>query len=546
MLRSVPLDKTYEHTLYFNRQNTITGRQDQYDYFNSFASSARTYNSLSYVRKEKGIIRIKDNAVNLLDCNYMMYQNTAYDPYTWFYAFVTKVEYVNDGTTEVEFEIDVMQTWYWNFEPGYCFVEREHVFDDSIGANTIPENLELGEYMYQDTGTMTEFTQNWSIVIAATFRGTYDQTTSSFVWVDSTGGIYGGLYSGLWFNVFSSDNYEMANQFLSQAADDNKSEGIVSVFMIPSLFVRGYSTGNSYSALKTILKDYSWTYNLGDYPARGPRNNKLYTYPYNLLYVTDQQGHSAEYRYEFFLWSTLGSADRCQFSLEALMSCNPECQLVPLYYNQDTNEPSNYNERLTLNGFPQCAYAIDAYKAWLAQQGGVAGLALDYGGAIFNGAMSTMGALTRPGGPDAIGVVSGVGNTLLNVGNLVREQSVASARPPMANGQSSMGLGVATKTIGFRIYKCHVRPEYAKIIDDYFDKYGYAVHQNKIPVLKNRDRWTFVKTVGFEFSLCNMPSDDAAKIASIFDKGITFWAYKGSASATHVGDYSDTNYPNRT
>ena len=31
-----------------------------------------------------------------------------------------------------------------------------------------------------------------------------------------------------------------------------------------------------------------------------PRNNKLLSYPYNFLYVTNNQGNSAIYRWEFF------------------------------------------------------------------------------------------------------------------------------------------------------------------------------------------------------------------------------------------------------
>ena len=41
----------------------------------------------------------------------MMFQNSAYGD-KWFYAFITSVEYVNDVTSNISFEIDVMQLGY--------------------------------------------------------------------------------------------------------------------------------------------------------------------------------------------------------------------------------------------------------------------------------------------------------------------------------------------------------------------------------------------------------------------------------------------------
>ena len=52
----------------------------------------------------------------------------------------------------LKYTIDEFSTWfdYWNPEP--CFVEREHVNDDTIGANTVPEGLECGEYVINASG----------------------------------------------------------------------------------------------------------------------------------------------------------------------------------------------------------------------------------------------------------------------------------------------------------------------------------------------------------------------------------------------------------
>ena len=41
-------------------------------------------------------------------------------------------------------QLDVMQTWYFDYTMRKCFVVREHTNDDTIGNNLIEENLATG------------------------------------------------------------------------------------------------------------------------------------------------------------------------------------------------------------------------------------------------------------------------------------------------------------------------------------------------------------------------------------------------------------------
>lgn len=59
------------------------------------------------------------------------------------------------------------------------------------------------------------------------------------------------------------------------------------------------------------------------------------------------------------------------FELSGEVSCNPSVLLQPKNYKGATN---GYNECLVIDGFPQCPYAIDSYKAWVAQNVGVFGI----------------------------------------------------------------------------------------------------------------------------------------------------------------------------
>ncbi len=105
-LKNIPLDNTYQNTIAFN--NLTAQRQ----YFSRHVKY--TFNEMTYIRQNGNTIRVEKTADDMLDVNYLMFQNSAYGS-KWFYAFVTQINYINDVTTELIYEIDVMQTWFFDF-----------------------------------------------------------------------------------------------------------------------------------------------------------------------------------------------------------------------------------------------------------------------------------------------------------------------------------------------------------------------------------------------------------------------------------------------
>ena len=96
--------------------------------------------------------------------------------------------------------------------------------------------------------------------------------------------------------------------------------------------------------------------------------------------------------------------------------------------------------------------------------------------------------------------------------------------------------------VGFTIYDMGIRGRDAKIIDDFFTRYGYAVKRVKLPNIEGeplqnlRPHWNYIKTRGATFSYEYVPSVYLEKIKSVYDKGITVWL-----SLSEVGDYSRDN-----
>ena len=126
-------------------QLTFASAQAQYSYFNGLPSLS-LQEDYSYIRKDSAI-SYGAHIDSIIEYNYVMYQNENYTN-KWFYAYITGMQYVNDGTTLIYIATDVFQTWQFDLTWKQSFVTREMiaVASDTPGANLVPEGLETGEY----------------------------------------------------------------------------------------------------------------------------------------------------------------------------------------------------------------------------------------------------------------------------------------------------------------------------------------------------------------------------------------------------------------
>ena len=80
-----------------------------------------------------------------------------------------------------------------------------------------------------------------------------------------------------------------------------------------------------------------------------------------------------------------------------------------------------------------------------------------------------------------------------------------------------------------------IKSEYAKIIDKYFDMFGYKVNMLKVPNKNHRARYWFTKTIDVNINGA-IPNDDLQQIKNCYNNGITFWR-----SDSEVDNYNVTN-----
>ena len=199
-------------------QLTFSSETNQYNYFLSRKVSSFEYSDCSYLRKDS-ILKVPAHIDNLYNVNYLMYRNRNFSS-KWFYAFITKKEYVSDNCTALTIKTDCYQTWQFNIDIKPSFVVREMLSsaDDVVGANVLPENLQLGEYicnknykLLHNNDTPSKATNtDLSIVVAATL----DTSGSGFSDVGmQVDGIFQGVNYFCFHNTYPS-GFSALNVFL--------------------------------------------------------------------------------------------------------------------------------------------------------------------------------------------------------------------------------------------------------------------------------------------------------------------------------------------
>ena len=495
LLSNVPLDNTYKDTLTFGSLSA----QSSY-----FSGKARYSFSSCRYQRETGQMFVECNAEDVFDCNYVMFQNANFGS-KWFYAFIQRIDYLNPKTTAITFELDVLQTWYYEYTVKECFVEREHVANDAIGANTVPENIEHGPYITTSSRSITA--KNWWVI------GLYSD------FVDGQGLIAGGIKGGtmlpLWYARWDGINANTYNEIINinkAFAEAGKTDAIVGYSMVPSEFC---SIGADVKQQTVDCAPRTLEYT--------PRNNKLYTFPYVALSIVCP-GQSVNLRYELF-----NDPNQATMQIVGGFGFNPPVMCRPVDY---AGMSAAVEYTITIKDWPVLPWVGNYYENWVAQN--KANLAVSTVGNV----LKIGGGIVAAIGSGGIGAAAGLSVAASGVSGLVntaQEVYQHNITPDRMEGSAAAGdiMSVAGNN-GFYSYCRCIQPEYARIIDDYFDMYGYAINRVKVPDRSSRPSWNYVKTKDAVIT-GTCPVDDMAKIRAIYDRGLTFW------HGDYVGDYSRSN-----
>lgn len=531
---NVPLNNRYDHTLWFPNATS------QKNFFN--AKSVKVYTAYSYVRKS-WTLKVAATMEEARVWSYLYFFNGSTNKV--YYYFVNQVEYINDSTVELKLEMDVIQTYMFDWILRPCYVEREHSATDHWNESTIDEGLDVGDYI-----TATKETIDLSSKLCILTAASIDINKYYVNGVEDAivGSKYGNIFGGFQITAVGLDAYEDWNnmawdelaKILYKLEQDGKSDAIFTIWEYPSQLV-SWTNGSFETAIaKYVNGSPVMTHTAQARPTSidgyTPKNRKTLQYPYCFMYVTNNNGGAAIYQYDRF-----GSSNRT-FRIQGNIAPDAVVKLIPVNYKGVSH---NYDEALTMGSYPLCTWNSDTYKLWLAQNQNQQnlGLAMDglkiVGGvaAIVGGAVAT-GATGGAGGTLGVAGVSGgiglISSGASGIASQIAQRADKDVQPPQARGSYTGSHNISNGIQNFDIYHKTIDAHHAEMIDKYFTMYGYATRKVKVPNIHVRPSFTYTKTIGSNVG-GNICMEDLQKINSIFDNGITFWVNRD------VGNYDVDN-----
>lgn len=139
LIKSYPYDNKYDYS------KTFTTKALQTAYFNTFDSIIdnpyNTENEQGYIKENESFcVEYNYDFLVTNGVNYVIFNNGYKD----IFAFITKKEYLAEDTTRLTYEVDVLQTFMFDFTLKNSFIERKVCSISEI--TDYDEGLSLGEH----------------------------------------------------------------------------------------------------------------------------------------------------------------------------------------------------------------------------------------------------------------------------------------------------------------------------------------------------------------------------------------------------------------
>lgn len=619
LYKNISLDPSYSKTFFF--ENEV----EQNLFFSGSGSVSGsvtpvlTVNNVSYQREKRNTIRLESYMTPVFNCNYMRFKNTDNVgntfPNKWYYAFILSLEYVNNSTIEIVYQIDVMQTWLPmvgnntnDYELGNCLVLRNHSQTDEIGDNLQPENFGCGESTfannnfytpeiakyYSDDDETYYFNDEWNVVFVLQNAGLLkmldwimDKLSNLKSSMLCYGTLLSGVYQGLAFMSYpiNIDTIDDIDNIIRES-DIATLGGLITVFMCPSFCEPAYKpiklqneTDDEYQQrvkdhfyqnkrnkttnliVENLQVEHEYIQSPTTFNGYTPINNKLFTFPYNYIYASNNRGQNRLFRYEYF------DNRHVTFAAEGGFSVQPSMIMYPTNYK---NQQKNYEEKLLIESFATCGYESTNLVDWLAkaammsigsnenvERNGYSSQTF-VGKKIYTANDSTISSDSNSNVSTGVGSISSHSSNRMREGKTIREnwdlingsvkdavKTIHTVDSESAKESISNQFEVPTPLLAnpfhvsngnillgsqnvqtFTIYQMQVIREFAQKIDDFFSRYGYPINDVTKPKINVRPKFTYIQTKGCCMINNNIPASVEAEICEIFDNGITFWKDK--------------------
>lgn len=519
LAKGIEIDRDYRNVLNYKENDMLA-------LLNSTAHYVNSADNYSFLRPT-GTILAGFRYSECLEANYIAFQNPDYSN-KWFFAWIDEVIYKGDRNTEITFTIDSWSTWFSKLTIKPCFVVREHVNDDTVGLHTIPEDLNIGQLISDWSTTLTDLgAESYYWFVVACNYNPSDQTRYAGV------GSYAGYAQGnMWFawlvNILSpATTFNEISDWVYDVTQAGQDGNIQAMFGLPyqalsisdvddttHLVTNG--SGTKLNVDKSFSK--STINSFSDYTIK---NNKLKTYPYSFIRVTNNLGSVNDYKFEDFKdLNNLGElTDNFTFNLIGVPCVGYSGKLRPKYYQ---GLLYNEDEALTLGKYPSFSWACDGFTNWMTQN------AINLG---INAVNTAVSGGTRIASGDVIGGSTSVASSIAGMLGSMFQASMGSNT---AQGNANAGdVSFSQNLIRFKIMHMRPKAEYLQVLDDYFTRFGYKINRLKVPNITGRTYWNYIEIGSSEeIGTGQVPSKHMEIINNACRKGVTIWH-----SHDNIGNY---------
>lgn len=463
--------------------------------------TTHTFNEYSYQREERGYIRVKEKAGNLRSCDMMAWKNS---DWRWIIARVLSVEFINPNTTQIQFEVDSMQTFIDVIDFKACWIEREMETYDWNGSvpnlynNTQIEGLETGLMIRKGVTPTDLYFPDLSMVVLSVYDEQGEPTVN--------GKINAGYPSGLNKISMEISDVDRLSAMLTTYANKGRLDGIAGIFITPSIIAVRDSL---YSNI------YPLSINFPTIDGYEVNNAKCFSAEFFSIELSNRRGNVSTFSLEEL-------SDPANILLTVEGAFDGGTGGLILYPN--TIGPTKDRGVILFNDI-QVPYVGDGFKNWFSQNkyGIIADAASIFGGIVASAATGGI-----------VGAAVGIGALSKGAQSIGRIADKATSPLSMGGQAANSGLPISIDTYGFQVNL--VTPQYCNIqaIDEFFSKFGYKTNKLKKPNVNTRPLWNYVKTAG---ALVAGPFtyQDKMNIQNAMDNGVTFW----HVPAATIGDYSN-------
>jgi hypothetical protein len=322
------------------------------------------------------------------------------------------------------------------------------------------------------------------------------------------------MYTPVGYFPFYSSSVAKINNFIGLLVAQSSLSALSGAFTYPSALLTGFTEEQMLPSTGAAIASHTFTPKMTTLDGYNPRNNKLFTYPFNYLSAFHANGGQAIYRFEQFPSST-----GVQFKVWGDIGPNPTLYLQPLGYKN--TDSTNNEEMLPLTQYPLAAYSYDAFKEYLARNIVTAPLSLAASGLSLLGGIASKNPMAIGGG--VVGLAETIGGFY--------EKSLL---PQQTKGQLSGAGAIAIGGQTFHFNQKCVNAKHGAMLDSYFDMYGYKTARLAVPAVRTRPKWNYLKL--HEANVFgSFPNQELERIRESLLKGVTFW------HGDWVGNYSLDN-----